>query len=134
MDGQQPTTLATRHFRELLHELARAWSEQDTEAGLACFTEDADYREPPDLQYVQGHTELHPYFAALEPGTYMRFHYIWFDEAAQTGVGEYTFGHAHHAEALHGICVVTLRDGRIAVWREYQRRGPADFEAFIGRA
>lgn len=126
--------MTTPEFRNLLQELARAWNEQNTEAGLACFTEDADYREPPDLQSVQGHAELRPYFDALEPGTYMRFHHIWFDEASQTGVGEYTFGHTGQPGALHGVCVVTLRAGRIAVWREYQRRGPADFGVFIGVA
>lgn len=134
MDHVRPTGLTTRHFWERLDELARAWSEQDTEAELACFTEDADYREPPDIQSVQGHAGIRPYFAALEPGTYMRFHHIWFDETNQTGVGEYTFGHAGQPDALHGVCVVTLRAGRIAVWREYQRRGLADFEAFTGSA
>ena len=47
-------------FRALLQRLADAWQTQNTQAGLDCFTADAIYMEPPDLQLVVGHDELRP--------------------------------------------------------------------------
>jgi ketosteroid isomerase-like protein len=123
--------ISTQQFEALMERLARAWSEQDTEAGVACFTEDALYREPPDIQLYIGHDQLRPYFAALTPGTYMRFHHLWFNEATQGGAGEYSFGSEGDRVVDHGVAVVEIRDGRIASWREYQRKGTPDFEAFI---
>jgi ketosteroid isomerase-like protein len=114
-----------------MDELAWAWSQQDTQAALACFTEDALYIEPPDVQFYQGHEQLRAYFGALKPGTFMRFHQLWFDEAQQVGAGEFSFGMTGKATADHGVIVVELRDGRIAFWREYQRTGPSAFPDFI---
>jgi ketosteroid isomerase-like protein len=124
--------LSTHEFYRLMEHLARAWSQQDTDAALACFTADAVYLEPPDIQLYQGHAQLRPYFAALQPGTFMRFHHLWFDESQQVGAGEYSFGSASQVTADHGVVVVEVRDGKIAVWREYQRKGPSVFQDFIG--
>jgi ketosteroid isomerase-like protein len=115
-----------------MEQLARAWSQQDTDLALACFTPDAVYIEPPDIQFYTGHDQLRPYFAALTPGTLMHFHNLWFDESGQTGAGEYSFGRSGQPACDHGVAVVELRDGRIAFWREYQRKGPTDFQAFVG--
>ena len=60
----------------------------------------------------------------------MTFHAVWFDEATQTGAGEFSFGHESSARADVGVVVVALSEGRIASWREYPRKGPADFERF----
>lgn len=122
--------MTAAEFRELMERLARAWSTQDTELGLTCFTEDAVYMEPSDIQLYLGHEQLRPYFAALTPGTFMRFHTIAFDEDAQRGTGEYTFGSEGEETADHGVAVVEIADGRIGVWREYQRKGPASFDNF----
>lgn len=124
--------LNSQAFYALMEQLARAWSQQDTDSALACFSQDAVYMEPPDIQIYQGQEQLRPYFAALSPGTFMRFHNLWFDEAKQVGAGEYSFGSAGKATADHGIVVVELRDGKIAFWREYQRKGPSVFRDFIG--
>ena len=118
-------------FRELLERLADAWSTQDTELGLSCFTEDASYTEPPDVQRYVGHEQLRPYFAALTPGTFMRFHSIAFEESSQRGFGEYSFGHERSETADHGVAVVEVAGDRIAVWREYQRKGPSAFAEFV---
>jgi ketosteroid isomerase-like protein len=127
--------VTAEEFRELMERLARAWSTQDTDLGLSCFTEDAVYMEPPDIQLYVGHEQLRPYFAALTTET-MRFHTLAFDEASQRGAGEYTFGSESAAQRDHGVAVVEVADGRIAVWREYQRKGPAsyaDFSAVDGK-
>ena len=124
--------LNTQEFHALMEQLARAWSRQDTETALACFSPDAAYVEPPDIQFFQGHEQLRPYFAALKSGIFMRFHNIWFDEARQVGAGEYSFGSAGKATANHGVAVVELHAGKIAFWREYQHTGPSTFQDFIG--
>lgn len=121
----------SQQYIRLMRRLAQAWNQQDTESALLCFTDDAIYMEPPDIQLYIGHEQLRPYFSALEPGTFMLFHNLWFDESSQTGAGEYSFGMTGSATADHGIVVVELRDGKIAFWREYQRKGPADFAAFL---
>jgi uncharacterized protein YciI len=118
-------------FREILGRVERGWSTQDTDLALSAFAPDAVYMEPPDLQLYRGHSELRPYFGALTAGYFMRFHHVWFDEASQTGGGEYSFGKEGARTADHGVAVVELRDGRIAVWREYQRKGPLAREAFL---
>src|SRR3972149_2783323 len=124
--------LNVQEFYALMEQLARAWSQQDTDSALACFSQDAVYLEPPDIQFYQGHEQLRPYFAALKPGAFMHFHNLWFDETKQVGAGEYSFGMTGKATADHGIAVVALRSGKIAVWREYQRKGPSGFQDFIG--
>ena len=118
-------------FRALMHRLADAWQSHDTEAGVACFTGDAVYIEPPDAQLVQGHAELHAYFEDVSHSTIMRWHNLWFDEEAQTGAGEFTFGDSNEPLADHGVCVVRLRDGLIEHWREYFTRGPRDHDEFV---
>ena len=129
--------MTAAEFRELLERLAHAWTTQDTELGLECFAENASYTEPPDLQLYVGHEQLRPYFAALTPGTLMQFHTVAFDEQAQRGFGEYSFGHERSERADHGVAVVEIAEGRIAVWREYQRKGPAaspEFTAIEGKS
>src|SRR5262245_8958582 len=123
--------LDAAEFREMMNRLADGWSQQKTDQALACFTEDATYIEPPDIQFYKGHSQLRPYFAALKPGTFMRFHNLWFDEADQIGAGEYSFGEVNEPTADHGIVVVELRDGLISFWREYQQKGPNSFERFL---
>ena len=115
----------------LLERLATAWSTQDTELALSCFTEDAVYVEPPDIQIYIGHEQLRPYFAALTPGTVMRFHNVLLDEGGRVGAGEYTFGSVDDPVADHGVAIVELENDRIARWREYQRKGPALFSEFV---
>ena len=123
--------LNTAAFREMMDHLADGWSHQKTDQAIAFFTENAIYMELPDIQFYKGHSQLRPYFAALKPGTFMRFHNLWFDEARQIGAGEYSFGELNETTADHGIVVIELRDGRIAFWREYQQKGPASFERFL---
>jgi ketosteroid isomerase-like protein len=122
---------STDQFLELMRRLAEAWESRDTEAALGCFTEDAVYMEPPDVQLFIGREQLRPYFGALAEGTLMRWHNLWFDEERQVGAGEYTFGLHGVSTADHGVAVVHLRDGRISFWREYQRKGPSSLDDFL---
>lgn len=118
-------------FESLLRELADAWANLDNASAVACFTDDAVYMEPPDVQLFVGRQELMAYFSPLTEGTYLDFHGIWFDERTQTGTAEFSFGVRGAGRADHGVVVVALRDGRISTWREYPRQGPASFDAFI---
>ena len=123
--------LQASEFVTLMEQLTRAWNQQDTELGLGCFCHDAVYMEPPDIQLYLGHAQFRPYFAALRSGTLMHWHHLMFDQANQVGMGEYSFGVADQPSADHGVAVVELRQGRIAIWREYQRKGPSSFSEFL---
>ena len=118
-------------FAALMQTLADAWSNQDTAAALSVFHEDAIYMEPPDVQLYRGHEQLRPYFDALTPGTTMRFHNLFYNPESGIGGGEYTFGHRDSEQADVGVAVVRVSNGRIVFWREYQRKGPADFSTFL---
>jgi len=120
-----------QEYRVLMEEVARAWSQQDTESALRCFAGDAVYFEPPDIQFYKGQDQLRAYFAALTPDTFMVFHNLWFDESKQVGAGEFSFGVKAKSTADHGVVIAEIRDGKIASWREYQRKGPSPFEEFV---
>lgn len=118
-------------FVALMLKLADAWGRLDTDAALECFAPHAVYMEPPDIQLYVGHKQLRPYFDALEPGTFLSFENLWFDQESQVGAAEYSFGLQGRELVDRGIIVVELEGNRISHWREYQRKGPANFEAFI---
>jgi ketosteroid isomerase-like protein len=118
-------------FQSLLDNVARAWETQDTVAAVNLFTEDAVYMQPPDVQLFAGRSQLRSYFGALKPGTFMRWHNVWFDADSQVGAGEFTFGVAGRENATHGVAVIRLREGRIASWHEYLQGGPAARERFL---
>ena len=71
--------------QEWIEDYATAWREGDADTVGELFTEDAVYTEPPDIQLYVGHDELGPYFAALTPGTSMRFHAIALDAENNKG-------------------------------------------------
>jgi hypothetical protein len=119
-----------REFELLLQRLADAWEQLDNTAAARCFTVDAVYMEPPDVQLFVGRDELTAYFSPLTEGTYLDFHGIWFDEPSQTGTAEFSFGVRGAETADHGVVVVGLTDDLIASWREYPRKGPANFSRF----
>jgi hypothetical protein len=114
-----------------MQSLAVAWQTQNNEMAVRCFTTDAVYMQPPDVQYFSGHEQLHAYFGALKPGTYLHYHNLWFDEHKQVGCAEFSFGVEGKAKADHGTIIVELRDGLIAHWREYVQNGSAHFAEFI---
>ncbi|WP_420631860.1 nuclear transport factor 2 family protein [Candidatus Leptofilum sp.] len=123
--------LTDDQFIQLMTQLANSWTTQNSQAALDCFTQDAIYMEPPNSQLYMGHEQLRPYFAALTPGTYMTFHNLCFNEATQVGMGEFSFGLLGKELADVGIAVVQIENGKIAHWREYHRKGPANFAEFI---
>lgn len=118
-------------FVALMNRVAEGWRTNNTDLALSAFTEDAVYMEPPDLHLFRGHTELRRFFDAVNPGSSMVWHRLWFDEESRIGAGEYTFHNRGRTTAAHGVAVVEIRDGKIAVWREYQRRGVIDFQEFL---
>lgn len=125
-----PNNIDQDQFKALMNRLAQAWGEQDSEAAAACFTAEAVYMQPPDIQLYFGRTQLQVNFAALEPETYLHFQNLWFDEGKQTGCDEYSFGVTGRPTADHGTIVVEIQGGSIAFWREYHVKGPRDFAAF----
>jgi ketosteroid isomerase-like protein len=117
-------------FLSVMNRLADAWSSQDVDAAVDCFTPDAVYMEPPDGQLFIGHDQLRRFFV-LPAGTSMTWRGLWFDEATATGAGEFEFGEETDDTMDHGIAVVAIRDGRIAHWHEYLQRGPKGQDTFL---
>ncbi len=122
--------ISDKGFYEVMENLAQGWSTQNTEKALNCFTDDAVYMEPPEVQYYRGHKELRPYFDALDSNYKMEFHNLWFNEETQSGAGEFTFSYGKDTSDV-GIVVVELEKGKINFWREYHKKGPTDFNEFI---
>lgn len=124
-------TLSESEFKALMNTLASSWTLQNTENAVACFTENAVYMQPPDKQFYTGHEQLRLYFGALKRGTFMQFHQVWFDETTQMGAGEFTFGNSLTKTGVTGVAIVSIKNKKIAAWREYFVRGPIDFNEFI---
>lgn len=127
----QKAAFDEKDFTDLMQQLAHAWTTQNTDLALSCFTVDAIYIQPPDEQFYEGHEHLRPLFAAIKEGTSMHFHHLWFDENEQTGVGEFTFGNPGKTTGVTGVAVVSIEHGKIKTWREYFIQGPIDFKEFI---
>ncbi len=122
--------ISGRKFHELMKNVEEGWSNQNTNLALSSFDEDAIYMEPPNIQYYRGHKQLRPYFNELDNKYKMEFHNLWFNKNTQSGVAEYTFSYGKDTSDV-GIVVVELDNGKIKFWREYQRKGPTDFDEFL---
>ena len=118
-------------YRSLLERLASAWAARDPVVAAECFTQKAVYMEPPDRQVFIGQDELRAYFSPLEPGTYLTFRNVAFDESDSVGMVEFSFGVSERPTASHGVAVTQIEDGRISIWREYWRSGPSAWDEFI---
>ena len=117
-------------FERLVGELGAAWTEGDAKAAAACFSADVDYSDPRRYRFTS-RDQLLPFFAPGPGGHAVTWHRLLFDEAAQTGVIEYTYV-GHHR--YHGAAIVEVdEDGRVSRWREWQHRADeydwADFVA-----
>lgn len=123
-----------RAFAALLKRVARGWTDGDPAGAAGCFTVDAVYLEPPNAQRYVGRDELSAFFhgdaPAPRPMT-MIWHHIAFEPVAGVGFGEYTFSIPNGFQA-HGVAVVTVREQRIATWREYQYPSALSFQDFAG--
>ena len=122
--------ITEKDFFQLMQNIADGWSTQNTELALSSFDEDAIYMEPPNIQYYRGHEQLTPYFNELSEKHKMEFHNLWFNESTQTGAGEYTFSYGTKISDV-GIVAIEIQNGKIKFWREYQRKGPTNFNDFL---
>jgi ketosteroid isomerase-like protein len=115
-------------FADLMHTVARAWTEGDPHAAAACFAEDVVYVEPPDRQIYRGRAEVLELSTSDTPMS-MQWHHLAFDGATGVGFGEYTF---RGRRQYHGIVIVRVEDGKIARWREYQYQDDSAWREFVG--
>ena len=126
--------ITVSRFRRLLERLADCWNRGDPAAAAACFTRDAVYVEPPDRQRYIGRDALEAFFRGdgVEPRPMsMTWHHSAYDPDRGMGFGEYSFSIPGRF-AAHGVAIVTVRDGLIATWREYQYPSPLLFLDFAG--
>lgn len=97
-----------------MERLGTAWTSGDALAAGFCFAESIDYADPKLYRFTE-RERLVPFFAPAPGGHTVTWHRLLFDEAAQTGVVEYTYA-GHHR--YHGAAIVELHvDGLISRWR-----------------
>jgi ketosteroid isomerase-like protein len=122
--------ISTTEFQDLMQAIADAWNAGDARKAADCFAPDAVYVEPPEQQLYRGRASLFEFFggqAGPDVPMRMTWHHLAFNEAEQTGFGEYTFQmHGRY----HGIVVVRVVNGLIQNWREYQYPSALNWEAF----
>ena len=116
-------------FTSLIDRLGAGWTSGDARAAAGCFAEDVDYSDPRLYRFVS-RVQLEPFFEPGPEGHSVTWHRILFDEAAQTGVVEYTYT-GHHR--YHGAAIVEVGvEGLIVRWREWQHRDDEhDWEAYL---
>jgi len=116
-------------FRALVRSLGAAWGRGDAEGAAACFAEAVDYADPCRYRFTS-RVQLEPFFEPGPEGHSVAWRRILFDEAAQTGVVEYTYV-GHHR--YHGAAVVEVgAEGLIVRWREWQHRDDErDWETYL---
>ena len=106
-------------FEALVDRLGAAWSAGDASAAAACFSDDVDYADPMSYRF-SSRAQLETFFEPPPHGHRVEWHRVLFDEAARTGVVEYTYV-GHHR--YHGAAIIVIDDqGHISAWREWQHR------------
>jgi len=104
-------------FAGLVARLGAAWNAGDAAAAADCFSTDVDYADPRRYRFAS-RAELVPFFDPGPAGHTVIWHRQLFDEAAQTGVLEYTYSGQHR---YHGVALVEIDPtGHISRWREWQ--------------
>jgi hypothetical protein len=116
-------------FLVLVDRLATAWNAGSAAAAAACFAADVDYADPRTYRFASRDALL-PFFEPPPGGHRVTWHRVLWDEAARTGVVEYTYA-GHHR--WHGAAIVEIDDaGLILRWREWQHRDDErDWDAFL---
>ncbi len=126
------TRLDAAGFRVLMDELAAAWTAGDAARAAARFDEDAVYLEPTGRKFHRGREVLRDLFDRTSKRAPMRmeWRHVFFDEEAQVGAAEFEFSWGGHA--LTGVALVTLENGLVSRWREYQAEADLPFEPVAG--
>ena len=126
--------ITAEQFERLMQTIADGWNTGDARKAADCYTEDAQYCEPPDKQVYMGRPALFTFFGGDEnppPSMSMIWHYLAFNETEQVGFGEYTYKGRNQ---YHGIVVVKVKRGLISHWREYQYRSALSWQEFTARS
>ena len=115
-------------FLALLDRLAAGWAAGDAEAVAGEFAERVRYGDPTRYRFAS-RSDLVSFFEPPPQGHSVIWRRRLFDEAAQSGVAEYTYvGHRRY----HGAALIAIdADGRIADWREWQHVSELDWDPFI---
>ena len=104
-------------FRGLLDALADGWAKGEYEQVASHFAENAFYSDAITYKF-RDRASLLAFFQddGGDPQSCV-FHEWVFDEARQLGVAEFTYRGKY---LYHGTVWITIGDGKIVSWREYQ--------------
>ena len=130
MEGSR--ALTPEGFHALMARLAEAWNAGDADTAAALFAEDAVYLDPGGKKFYRSRAVLRELFDRTAKRASMKttWRRVFFDEPTQTGAAEFTFDWGGHAYA--GVAIVTLEDGLVSRWREYQVESDSAFEPISG--
>ena len=129
-----PGAITAEQFERLMQTIADGWNTGDARKAADCYTEDAQYCEPPDRQVYAGRAALFTFFGGDEnppPSMSMTWHHLAFNETEQVGFGEYTYKGRNQ---YHGIVIVKVAHGLIRHWREYQYQSALPWQEFTARS
>jgi hypothetical protein len=123
-------SIGEAEFGDILYGVAQGWNEGNAGMAAYYFADDAVYEEPPKKQLYKGKKEIFKFFGGekgFDKPMKMEWHNIAFNAEQQTGFGEYTFAMNNQ---YHGVVVIKLREGKIALWREYQYKSETGWREF----
>lgn len=118
-----------QQFVAVMEELAAAIGAGDARRGANCYTNDVIFYEPSTRFLLRSREEIYHLFGGEKPHKgLLRWHHLGFNSSAQIGFAEFTL---NYGEPVHGIVIVQISEGKIAVWREYYFDSTLAWNAFI---
>lgn len=124
--------LSAADFRDLMDDLAAAWNGGDADRAAARFALEAVYIEPTGRKFHRGRDVLRNLFARTSKHApmHIEWRHVFFDEATQVGAAAFDFSWS--GRSFTGVTIVTLDDGLVFRWREYQAESDNPIEPVAG--
>lgn len=118
-----------QQFVTVMEELAAAISVGDARRGADCYTSNVVFYEPSTKFLLRSREEIYQLFGGEKPhkGS-LRWHHLGFNSATQIGFAEFTL---NYGSPVHGIVIVQISEGKIAIWREYYFDSTLAWNKFI---
>ncbi len=118
-----------QQFIAVMEELAAAIGAGDARRGANCYTDDVIFYEPSTRFLLRSREEIYQLFGGEKPHKgLLRWHHLGFNSSTQIGFAEFTL---NYGSPVHGIVIVQISEGKIAIWREYYFDSTLAWNAFI---
>ena len=125
--GEPPLSPNSRHEKEILDRLLRAWEECDTKALVALLTDDAWLRMPPNPLEYRGKRTVKRWFETVAFCEGRRFRLVPTRANGQPAFGVYLFSPISRVAHAFGLIVVTLAGDRVGAITAFESAAMARF-------